>query len=269
MWYRSNTARILWPVTVIATRSGTPALTMFLTVVRRQSWRSMPSTPAALQALFQTLRRPRRRSPVTATRRRPAFGFLAPRRCGSSHGMMVELPLERLDSADLRGDRRLELRGQIDHSTVVVLGGAGDPDVGSRPRGPPGDARGSTSLCIRQPYVYASDAATLASSGSWRRTGAKVSGSQHRGTASSRTQAQGRRPAGSRTASAGPASTRSWRRCRILLRPPDRDEEIHRVSRAPSGGRDGRRSAHSARPCARTTCRRGSRRARTPSRTTA
>ena len=39
--------------------------------------------------------------------------------------MMVELPLERLDSADLRGDRRLELRGQIDHSTVVVLGGAG------------------------------------------------------------------------------------------------------------------------------------------------
>ena len=37
MWYRSNTLRVRWPVTVMATRSGTPALTRFRTAVRRKS----------------------------------------------------------------------------------------------------------------------------------------------------------------------------------------------------------------------------------------
>lgn len=49
MWYRSNTLRVLCPVIFIATRSGTPALTMFRTAVLRKSCRNAPGTPAAPQ----------------------------------------------------------------------------------------------------------------------------------------------------------------------------------------------------------------------------
>jgi hypothetical protein len=38
-------AQVLWRVMVMATRSGTPALTRFRTAVRRQSWRSFPDPP--------------------------------------------------------------------------------------------------------------------------------------------------------------------------------------------------------------------------------
>ena len=45
--------RVLWPVTVIAIRSGHPALTMFLT-----AGRSIPNRPASVrQAVAQTLRK--------------------------------------------------------------------------------------------------------------------------------------------------------------------------------------------------------------------
>jgi hypothetical protein len=37
MWSRSNTLRVLWPVTVMATLYGTPALTMLRTALRRMS----------------------------------------------------------------------------------------------------------------------------------------------------------------------------------------------------------------------------------------
>jgi len=40
MLYRSNIARVQWPLTCMATRSGTPARTMFRTAVRRRSWKS-------------------------------------------------------------------------------------------------------------------------------------------------------------------------------------------------------------------------------------
>jgi hypothetical protein len=46
------------PVTCIATRSGTPALTMFRTAVRRKSWRSIPGQPALRQAVTQAFRKP-------------------------------------------------------------------------------------------------------------------------------------------------------------------------------------------------------------------
>lgn len=46
MLYRSKTARVLCPLTCMATRSGTPALTMFLTAVRRRSWKIIPGAPA-------------------------------------------------------------------------------------------------------------------------------------------------------------------------------------------------------------------------------
>src|SRR6266508_3894169 len=48
MWYRSNTDRVLWPVTFIATRSRTPAFTIFRTAVRRRSCPSRPAAPAFL-----------------------------------------------------------------------------------------------------------------------------------------------------------------------------------------------------------------------------
>ena len=38
IWYRSNTARVLCPVTFMATRSGTPAFTMFRTAGRRRGF---------------------------------------------------------------------------------------------------------------------------------------------------------------------------------------------------------------------------------------
>jgi hypothetical protein len=56
MLYRSNTARVLWPLMAIATRSGTPARTRFRIPVRRKSWNRSPSTPARSQADFQALR---------------------------------------------------------------------------------------------------------------------------------------------------------------------------------------------------------------------
>jgi hypothetical protein len=42
MLYRSNTARVLCPLSFIATRSGTPALTRLRTAVLRKSWRILP-----------------------------------------------------------------------------------------------------------------------------------------------------------------------------------------------------------------------------------
>ena len=52
MLYRSNTARVLWPVSCIATRSGTPARTRLRTAVRRRSCGIRPGIPppAALSA---------------------------------------------------------------------------------------------------------------------------------------------------------------------------------------------------------------------------
>src|SRR2546422_69976 len=37
--------RFRWPVTAMATRSGTPARTMFRAAVRRKSWNGLPETP--------------------------------------------------------------------------------------------------------------------------------------------------------------------------------------------------------------------------------
>jgi hypothetical protein len=44
MWYRSKTLRVRCPVTCMATRPATPALTKFRTAVRRKSWRSTVGT---------------------------------------------------------------------------------------------------------------------------------------------------------------------------------------------------------------------------------
>jgi hypothetical protein len=53
MLYLPKMARVSWPDIAIATRSGTPARTMFLTAVRRKSWNSFPLRLAALQAASQ------------------------------------------------------------------------------------------------------------------------------------------------------------------------------------------------------------------------
>src|SRR5713101_3142447 len=45
--------RVRWPVIAMATRSGTPARTMFRAAVRRRSWNSLSGTPAAWQAIAQ------------------------------------------------------------------------------------------------------------------------------------------------------------------------------------------------------------------------
>ncbi len=44
MLYRSKILRVRWPEISIATRSGTPARTIFLTPVRRRSWKSFSGT---------------------------------------------------------------------------------------------------------------------------------------------------------------------------------------------------------------------------------
>src|SRR5216683_6043739 len=49
--------RVRWPLTAIATRSGTPARTMFRAAVRRRSWNSLSGTPAAWQAV-EDIRQP-------------------------------------------------------------------------------------------------------------------------------------------------------------------------------------------------------------------
>lgn len=48
--YRSNTARVLWPESFIATPSGMPARTMLPMAVRRQSWIRRPVSLAAAHA---------------------------------------------------------------------------------------------------------------------------------------------------------------------------------------------------------------------------
>ena len=53
MLYRSKTDRVLCLVIIMATRSGIPARTRFLTAVRRKSWGIRPGAPAFLQAVFQ------------------------------------------------------------------------------------------------------------------------------------------------------------------------------------------------------------------------
>src|SRR6266849_8020827 len=45
--------RVTWPVTAMATRSGTPARTMLRAAVRRRSWNSLSGTPAAREAVAQ------------------------------------------------------------------------------------------------------------------------------------------------------------------------------------------------------------------------
>src|SRR6267143_5983763 len=49
--------RVRWPVTAIATRSGTPARTILRAAVRRRSWNSLSGTPATSQAVAQALRK--------------------------------------------------------------------------------------------------------------------------------------------------------------------------------------------------------------------
>jgi hypothetical protein len=53
MLYRSETERVLWPVIVMATRSGMPARTRFRTAVRRKSWGMRPGHPAARHAAIR------------------------------------------------------------------------------------------------------------------------------------------------------------------------------------------------------------------------
>ena len=55
MLYRANMDCVLWPLTSIATFSPTPARIMFLTAVRRRSWKSR-RIPVSLQAVSQALR---------------------------------------------------------------------------------------------------------------------------------------------------------------------------------------------------------------------
>ena len=50
MLYRSNTHRVLCPVRIMATRSGTPARMRFLAAVRRQSCKQPSGMPASLHA---------------------------------------------------------------------------------------------------------------------------------------------------------------------------------------------------------------------------
>src|SRR5262249_1296052 len=49
--------RVRWPDTAMATRSGTPARTMFRTAERRRSWKSRSGRPAALHADRHALRK--------------------------------------------------------------------------------------------------------------------------------------------------------------------------------------------------------------------
>ena len=57
MLYRSNTERVLWPVIIIATRSGMPARTRFLTAVRLKSCGIRPGHPAARHASIHRFRK--------------------------------------------------------------------------------------------------------------------------------------------------------------------------------------------------------------------
>src|ERR1017187_7552857 len=49
--------RVRWPLICMATCSDTPARTMLRTAVRRRSWNSIPSSPAAVQTVAQAFRR--------------------------------------------------------------------------------------------------------------------------------------------------------------------------------------------------------------------
>jgi len=51
MLYRSKTERVLCPVILMLTTSGTPERIRFRAAVRRKSCRSIPDSPAALHAL--------------------------------------------------------------------------------------------------------------------------------------------------------------------------------------------------------------------------
>ena len=105
----------LVPVTVIATRSGTPALTRLRTAVRRKSCRSRPATPAVAQGLRPGLPEVAPPRPLPRpTEVREQIRDHAP-----------ELPLQPPHALHLRAELGVEIGGQVDHPPVVVLRGVG------------------------------------------------------------------------------------------------------------------------------------------------
>jgi hypothetical protein len=111
MWYLSKTERVLCPVTFIATHSGTPKLTMFLTAVCRKSCRSMPGQPAFRQAVFQAfLKSLDLPAPMSPLQVREEVG-----------DNLARLTFQRSNPLYLRRQKRLQFGGKIDEPRLVVL----------------------------------------------------------------------------------------------------------------------------------------------------
>jgi hypothetical protein len=143
MYQRSKTARVLRPVIVMATRSGTPAFTRLRTAVRRQSWRSTPGTPAFVQAVAHAFRKSRRGLADT-----PAAAEI-----GNSDGIMRPVFLNRPDAFQLVAQEPRQLGGQVHHPPLIVLRGPGIEPDGAGLQSSCRCSSVSTSLCIRHPYV--------------------------------------------------------------------------------------------------------------------
>ena len=103
MWYRSNTERVLWPVTSMATRSETPESTKFRTAVRRKSCLSIGQTLARRQAPCHARRKSDPRPPVPPPEVREKMRNDPPK-----------LPLEGPHMLNLGHNEYLEVGRQVD-----------------------------------------------------------------------------------------------------------------------------------------------------------
>src|SRR5262245_24994840 len=116
MLYLSNTLRVLWPVIIIATRSGTPRRTRLRAGVRRKSWRSLSGTPAPLQAdpcLAEV-------GPLRA--QELWRGLISVREEVGDHP--TQLALQSPHAGDLLGQEHLQLGRDVDDAPLAVLGDA-------------------------------------------------------------------------------------------------------------------------------------------------
>src|SRR2546425_10936723 len=114
--------RVRWPVTAIATRSGTPARTMFRAAARRRSWNSLSGTPAAWQAV-KDIRQP------ASTYSSPCKRVAAPSKLsyGRPNGVL---------------DRRGWMKLLTYESAAGARGGGGGEGRGGGGGTPPGGAGG-------------------------------------------------------------------------------------------------------------------------------